>query len=201
MKIKEIAEAIENSLEALKGEKAIDKKFSSQKTLPDEASARQVFAQARERLFDVDRWSDISNFTASFFLHNVQGNPKPAGRPERGDYIKIELPGPTPVNWVTVVEIVDDAKKVSFTARPCPDPHGSGGQTDHFLQDSSTSTFQVEWRGHTVKASQIGRNEMANNQKPEAGDRALINTVVAGGGWLFYQKIQWKSLTAYLVNG
>jgi hypothetical protein len=53
----------------------------------------------------------------------------------------------------------------------------------------------VERQDNTVLAHEIGRNEQVNNK----GKHALINTAIAKAGWLFYQKVQWKALTDYLV--
>ncbi|GAB3273035.1 hypothetical protein GCM10027347_45110 [Larkinella harenae] len=200
MKVTQIVDAVLDGLESLKGENPENKIYCSQHAHPDNATASERFARAKEKLFAVESWSSISNLTARFLLHDSNGKPKPAGRPAVGDYIKIILPGPTPKNWVNVVRVIDEERKAEFTARPCADPNGKSEQTAHFFSASSTSTFRVELRETTVIASQIGQNEQINNQQPQAGDRAVVNTVIAGTGRLFYQRIQWQTLTDYLVD-
>lgn len=199
MKIKDIVDSIQHGVDLLKGEEAIDKTFCSQNSCRDENTAREAFGKAREKVFDVNRWSSLSAITADFILHDQLGRPKPTGRPEVGDHIRVELPGPAPENWVQVIQVEDDENKAGFTARPCADPRDKTGSTEHFFTDASTSTFRVSLVGLTVFACQIGENERVNNQNPEAGERSAVNTMIAGAGWLFYQKIQWKTLTDYLV--
>ncbi|GAB3935502.1 hypothetical protein [Larkinella terrae] len=200
MRIKGIVDAVQHGVDLLKGEEAIDKAYCSQNSYRDEPTALQAFQKAREKVFDVNRWSDLSAITADFVLHDQIGNPKPAGRPEVGDFIRVELPGPAPANWVQVIQVEDEDRKAGFIARPSADPREKNGPTEHFFTDDSTSTFRVSLVGLTVFGCQLGENERANNQSPEAGDRSAINTMIAGTGWLFYQKIQWKTLTDYLVG-
>jgi hypothetical protein len=200
MKTSNIGDAIQHGIDLLKGDDAVDKTFCSEKNHPDDQSALRAFARAKEKLFDVNRWSDLSSLTADFVLHDAAGQQKPSGRPAVGDTIRLELPGPTPVNWVSVTQVVDEERKAQFTARPCADPFAIENRTDHFFSDESTSTFRVEWVGTTITACQIGQNERINNQDSETGVRAVVNTVIATTGWLFYQKIQWKTLMDYLVE-
>ncbi|GAB3332090.1 hypothetical protein GCM10027299_38300 [Larkinella ripae] len=200
MKIKKVIDSIRHGVDLIKGEESTDKTFCSARQHPDESTARAAFSVAREKLFAVHQWSDISSITANFFLHDRAGHPKPTGRPEVGDCIRVELPGPTPENWVRLIQLVDEENRAAFTAQPCADPRAEGGQTEHFFTDDSTSEFRVEREGTTIKACQVGQHESVNNQEPEAGDRAVVNTLIAGAGWLFYQRIQWKTLTDYLVD-
>jgi hypothetical protein len=207
MKINNITDAIQQGIDSiqhgvdlLKGEETIDKTYCSQQSYQDPETALQAFARSKEKVFDVNHWSGLSRITADFFLYDQARNPKPTGRPAVGDFIKVQLPGPTPENWVSVIQVLDEEKQAGFTARPCADPREQKGQTEHFFTDASTSTFRVNVVGTTVFACQIGENESINNQNTEAGDRAVINTVIAGAGWVFYQRIQWKTLTDYLVN-
>ncbi|WP_162343587.1 hypothetical protein [Cyclobacterium salsum] len=44
------------------------------------------------------------------------------------------------------------------------------------------------------------KNEFVNNEGDQAAGRDWINTLMAGGGWLGFQKLQWKNLTEYLVH-
>ncbi|RCR70490.1 hypothetical protein [Larkinella punicea] len=200
MKTSNIGDAFQHGIDLLKGDDSVDKTFCSQKNYPGHQTARPAFARAREKVFDVNRWSDVSSLTAGFILHDAAGQPKPTGPPTVGDLIRLELPGPTPVNWVKVIQVVDAETKAGFTARPCADPHKNENRTEHFFTDESTSTFRVEWVGNTLTACQIGKNERINNQNPEAGGRAVVNTVIATTGWLLYQKIQWKTLMDYLLE-
>jgi hypothetical protein len=64
----------------------------------------------------------------------------------------------------------------------------------------ATSTFRVQRRGKSIYAYEIGKNEGINNEEEDAGNRKLINTLFAEGGWAGVQKLQWKKLTDYLVH-
>ncbi len=111
MKTSNIKEAIQHGVDLLKGDDSVDKTYCSQKNHPDHQTAQQAFASAREKVFDVNRWSDVSSLTAGFVLHDAAGHPKPSGRPAVGDFIRLELPGPTPENWVTVTQVVDEERE------------------------------------------------------------------------------------------
>ncbi|GAB3892687.1 hypothetical protein GCM10028803_05770 [Larkinella knui] len=200
MKLTSIIDTIRHGVDLLKGEETVDKTYCSDKTHADEPTAQRAFDRAKEKLFAVDRWSDLSSLTADFHLYDQAGNRKTTGSPVVGDYIKVDLPGPAPENWVKVIHIIDEETRAGFTARPCADPNDKAAETEHFFSDTSTSTFHVEREGLTITACQIGKNERVNNEDAESGNRGAVNTVIAGAGWLFYQKIQWKTLTAYLVE-
>ncbi|MDB5242055.1 MAG: hypothetical protein JWP57_2680 [Spirosoma sp.] len=201
MKIRAITDRLQHEADALTGADMKDTTYTSQNTFPDEATAQEAFRRSVEKLVDVDGWSDLSMFTADFQLNDSTGKPKPGGHPEIGDYIHIVLPGPMPENWVQVTNMATEAERVEFTVQPSRDPREpESDEIKHFFQQHARSTFRVELAGTAIKASEIGEDEAINNQGPQAGDRPVINTVVAEGGWLFYQKIQWKLLTDYLVH-
>ncbi|MFD1141354.1 hypothetical protein ACFQ4C_09550 [Larkinella insperata] len=199
MKLKNIADAIQHGIDLLKGEDTLDKIYRSDNTLSDERTAHEAFVQAKERLFAVNRWSDISSITANFSLHDSAGQPKPEGQPVVGDYINIVLPAPPLENWVKITRVSEGDTWAEFVVHPSSNPNEKSNETEHFLTEESSSTFRVEVHGNTVTATEFGKNERANNQE-ESGGRGAVNTVVAGTGWLFYQTIQWKTLTDYLVG-
>ena len=120
-----------------------------------------------------------------------------------GYYIRIDLPGPTPENWVQVTELRQDENMAEFVVHPSrkPEPaQGEQGEIKHFFAKEASSTFRVERNGATLTGYEIGRNEAINNQGEEAGDRAVANTLIAEGGWAGVQALQWNKLTAYLVH-
>ncbi|GAB3695300.1 hypothetical protein GCM10027592_17290 [Spirosoma flavus] len=175
--------------------------YFSHRSFPDETTAQEAFGRSMDKLFRVNDWSALSHFASDFKLHNQAGEPKADGYPEVGDFIQIKLPGPVPENWVHVIHRTIEENLASFTVRPSRNPQESkSGEIMHFFHEFAQSTFQVERLGNTLTAAEIGSNEAINNEGPEAGNRAIINTVIAEVGWLFYQKLQWKLLTDYLVD-
>lgn len=201
MKLQPIINQIQHESQVLTGDETKDRLFVSQNQFSDETAALAAFGRSVEKLLNVDGWSGLSLFAADFHLYDPAGQPKPIGRPQREDYIQISLPGPAPENWVRVVRTATDEKRAEFTVQPSNDPRKPESDTvEHFFDQQARSTFRVELSGNTITASEIGERESINNQGSRAGDRAVINTVIAEGAWLFYQKLQWKLLTDYLVH-
>ena len=201
MKLKAVADQIKHETQVLAGEETKDRLFVSENQFPDEITTREAFGRSMDKLWNVEGWSALSSFTADFTLHGPTGKPKPGGRPQLGDYIQVVLPGPIPENWVRVIHTATDENRAEFTVQPSHDPRKTKSDTvAHFFDQEARSTFRVEVSGNTITASEIGERESINNQGAQAGDRAVINTVIAEGAWLFYQKLQWKLLTDYLVH-
>ena len=197
--IKEIKE----EAKVIKGEKSKDKVYSSARQFENEAAAKEAFNEATRKLFDVNAWTNIPAIANSAFeLYSERGQPLHRPRVEKGDFIKIDLPGPLPFYWVMVTEVSEGDHEAQFTVKPTYDPTDDDDKqvTDHFFQEQARSIFRVERNGKEITAMEIGINEAINNQKLEAGDKALINTLVSEGGWAGIQKYQWKNLTDYLVG-
>ncbi|GAB4054360.1 hypothetical protein [Spirosoma litoris] len=201
MNLKGIVEQIQYESKVIQGEATKDMVYESHHSYPDESAAREAFASSVGKLLNVNSWSDLSSLSSDFILYDPVGRTKPAGPVETGDFIQINLPGPTPDNWVQVIHTSADEKRVEFTVQPCADPlTNQPDKIDHFFSEQARSTFRVELSGNTLSAFEIGQHESINNQQPQAGERGVINTIIAETGWLFYQKIQWKLLTDYLVH-
>ncbi|WP_375446824.1 hypothetical protein [uncultured Fibrella sp.] len=201
MDLKSIADKVQHEVNVVQGNEARDVSYVSQNTFANDVETDNAFARSVEKLLHVNGWSGLSNFTADFELYDQHGQRKPDGKADIGDYIKIVLPGPMPENWVRVIDCSAKKHCVDFTVQPTHDPASPNPeQVDHFFSNEARSIFRVERVGTTITASEIGRHEAINNQQPAAGDRAIVNTAIAEGGWLFYQKLQWKLLTDCLVH-
>ena len=79
-----------------------DRTYKSINKFVDKAEAVNEFARATEKLFNINKWSKLPGITSSFQLYNAQGQKKLIGIAETNDYIKINLPGPFPENWVKI---------------------------------------------------------------------------------------------------
>lgn len=203
MGIKDIFNKAKKEKKILEGEESRNTFYSSQKDFPDRATAEKEFERSKEKLFDVNKWSDMPGITSGFVLYNAQGKKKPVGKPEVGDYLFIDLPGPAPENWVKVINIKIEEDLAEFIVSPSPDPRSTGEERkeiEHFFGDEATSTFRVHLRDKSLFAYEIGKNERINNEGPEAGKRDVVNTLIAEGGWAGFQALQWKKLTNYLVH-
>ena len=194
---------IKKEAKVIKGEESKDRVYATSRQFDDEDAAKFEFQRGRQRLFDVNAWSNIPGVANAIFeLFSADGNPLKKDQVEAGDFIKIDLPGPLPFYWVKVVEVTDEPDRAQFTVQPSYDPTKVGDKTvtDHFFQDQARSIFKIERLGRDVTALEIGLNEAINNQEVEAGNKGLINTLVSEGGWAGLQKYQWKNLTDYLVG-
>lgn len=185
------------------GDATKDITFTSSRTFGDQGEARTMFMRSIEKLYAVDRWTDLPGISSRFELHDENGEKKEAARPAIGDHIKIVLPGVPLDNWVAVTDVKERDGSAEFTVSPCNDPKASGEerkQIKHFFTAGATSTFRVEVEGNRITAWEIGRNEGINNKGEEAGQRKVVNTLIAEGGWAGFQKLQWEKLTDYLVH-
>lgn len=194
---------LKKEAKVLKGEKTKDKLYDSVRHFGDEAAAKLQFPECKRKLFDVNAWSDIPAIVNSAFeLHTPEGQPVKRSSVAEGDFIKIDLPGPLPFYWVKVTGISEADDEAQFTVQPTYDPTDKDDKrvTDHFFQDQARSIFRVERIGNQITAMEIGINEAINNKDVEAGEKAMINTLVSEGGWAGFQKYQWKNLTDYLVG-
>ncbi len=195
-----IKKKIQEEKEVVKGERSKDKTYSSHQEFENKVLVEEAFHESVNKLFDVNKWSNLSEATASFQLYDNKGIEKQGLTISESDYIKINLPIPSPENWVKVIALKKVLDCAEFTVQPSSPPLSETDEVQHFFTSEATSTFKVEVKGLTVYAYEIGKNERINNHSSEAGDRKVINTLIAEGGWAGFQEFQWKKLTDYLVH-
>jgi hypothetical protein len=206
MNIKKVIDKVSHEVETLKGDQTKDLIYSSEHVYSNERTAAHAFLRAKAKLFAVNDWSTMPSPTSTFELFDSHGRPRHSDKLLVDDYIRIELPlpGNIPANWVQVTDIQVTETEAEFTVVPSADPQRD--QTDesapieHFFGPEASSTFRVERRSNRLIACEIGRNERVNNQGEAAGNRGTLNTLIAAGGWAFFQEVQWKKLTEYLVH-
>jgi len=183
---------------------------TTQMTAGKEADARFIFERATNRLLDVNEWTDhCGALSAGFQLTDDEGESL-KGRAAVGDSIRIDIPGPATeegkgYDWVKIEKIeqpaVDASKGISLLqVRPCANPQQKDTTaTAHFLEDSATSTFVIEWEDRRVSATVYGRNEVPNTAHPGTADK-IRNAVVGTLGAIGLSKIQWKALVEGLLD-
>lgn len=195
---------LKKEVQVLKGEESKDRLYMTTRPFDDDDAAAFEFGRCKERLFNVNRWSDIPGAANSgFALFDSVGEPlTESQRVEKGDFIRIDLPGPLPYYWVKVTSVTDDDDIGEFVVQPAYDPtrRDDTTVTDHFFRDQARSVFRVERKGNEISAMEIGLNETINNQGEESGDKGFVNTLVAQGGWAGFQKYQWQNLTDYITG-
>lgn len=202
--IRKIREKVKSSKKVFQGEKSIDRTYFTENVFESEEAAKNAFEESKKRLFSIHLWNVIPGpENSTFMLYNKKGSPYSASKPSIDDFIKIEIPGPFPENWVKVVDVKNKDDFAEFTVRPSTDPTDKDQPeevTEHFFKSKATSTFKVERKGNTIIAYEIGKQEAINKMEPEAGGRSAVNTLISEGGWAAFQELQWKNLTDYLVG-
>lgn len=196
-----ILDTLATEYDRLTGNATRDKVFTSQFTYPDDATAQLAFDRAVRRLLDLNAWSDLPGLTTAFQRVDPTGVPLPTPTPAVGDFVRIQLPGPVPANWgqITVVRVADSLAELTIQPSHAPDNSAADAPIAHFFGPESTSTIRVTRTGPTLVAQQIGLDERINNQGEQAGDRPVLNTLVAEVGWAFFQHLQWQKIIDYLI--
>src|SRR3954464_2904198 len=101
--------------------------------------------------------------SADFQLTDQNGNPVQA-KAATGYLMRIDLPGPSGDDWVTIEAIEDkdspsgNSNYIAMRVRPTQSPVDKSAQITHFYEDSATSTFLVERIGTRITATVYGRN-------------------------------------------
>lgn len=203
MGLMDMFENLKKEVKVVQGEETKDKVYANHNEFADEATAIQAFERAKQKLFDVNGWSKMAGFNSEFNLYDSRGRRSAAKKPEVRYYIDIILPASTMENWVQVTDIREEENLAEFVVHPSEKPQERNQEDkviQHFFIKEASSTFRVVREGNTLHAYEIGRNEGINNEGHEAGNRALLNTLVAEGGWAGVQALQWDKLTKYLVH-
>ncbi len=175
---------------------------------PSAEEAAQVFLESKKKLLDISNWGKISKgLSADFVLMDGQGNPLNR-KPEPGDYIRIDIPGPGSVaghgyDWVKIelVEIIEPTvygeELAQIRVRPTEDPLAPEGPA-HFFDNRATSTFLVHKKGLTILAAVHGRNEVP--AEAEKNIDTIRNKVIGKLAILGASKIQWQKLCEALLG-
>lgn len=179
------------------------------RTASDVQEAKLLFLKTRERLYDINRWGDISEgISATFLLTDNTGLPR-EDFPKTGDLVRIDIPGPGTMagegyDWVRVEHVEDkrsadnDEEWSVMKVRPSEGPSKKEGVA-HFFKNSATSTFIVKRKDAIVSAEIHGRNEKPNTSAKRITDKirnALVGTAATTGA----SKIQWQKLAKGLLN-
>jgi hypothetical protein len=185
--------------------KAIDAKASLDFT--NEHDAREFFQIVKQRLLDVNNWHKTAkNISAKFQLVSFDKTDN-TGTPRKGDYFKIDIPGPGSkagggYDWVKIEDIeataADDTESYGIRVRPTDNPETKNQDVAHFYSPESTSTFLVTRKGNTVTAEIYDRNTQPNNEAHATADK-IRDAVVGATGITVFSKIQWQGLVDGLM--
>jgi hypothetical protein len=203
MGLKDIIDKLQTEWATLKGDETKDKLFQNEQTYSDDAAAKAAFERAKAKLFDINKWSYLEGINSTFQLFDAAGNKSNRSTLQVGDYMLIVLPVTNIENWVIVTDVTEEADFAQFIVKPSPPPAPKTDHPEvvkHFFSSEASSTFLVYLDGLTLHGYEIGKDESINNQGDEAGDRAVLNTMISEGGWAGFQDLQWNKITRYFVH-
>ncbi len=170
--------------------------------------AKAFFRVVKQRLLNVNAWHELAGAaTAEFQV--VDRSAREVDRlVQKGDYFKIDVPGPGPVagegyDWVKVEEINEvseqDMESVGIRVRPSPSPQNTEEDIAHFYSEESTSNFTVTREGSRITAGIYDRNTKPNDEGGNLVDKAR-DLLVGLGAVNGFSKYQWKQLADGLLG-
>ncbi|MCJ8153429.1 hypothetical protein MKJ01_06585 [Chryseobacterium sp. SSA4.19] len=161
----------------------------------------------RDRFFSINEWKSYCKKASAEFKH-YDHTGQPANRhPEKGDFIRIGIPGPgskeaSGYDWVEIVYLshrdTEGSESYLMICRPSKEPNKLKGHIAHFYSSAATSNIMISKEGNILKVGVYGRNERPNFN---AGFIDKIrNFLIAFGGMFGVSKIQWKLLAEGLLD-
>jgi len=178
--------------------------------LPSREAADLRFALAVTRLLSPVTWHTLAGWASAKFLPTDEKGKKLQGLVRKGDFLRIDIPGPGPragngYDWVKV-EILEDhldplkeEEWIGLKVRPCPEPGKMESYPAHFFKQEASSTFIIKREGMKVTAFYHGRNEVPNTSTDKTLDN-VRNAVVAAGALASFSELQWESLNRGLLS-
>ena len=117
-----------------------------------ETAAQSLYELAKKKLFSVNDWHKIvAGLTARFQIVDQDGN-EVSRKVNKGDYLRINIPGPgnkegDGYDWVVVEELKEinkeDFQSAGFRVRPTENPFGKKNETAHFYSNETTDSDSV----------------------------------------------------------
>lgn len=174
----------------------------------DENEAKLLFNTAKQRLLAVSNWHKIAGEAGAKFTLIDKDGQEVNRDVEKGDYFKIDIPGPGSsagdgYDWVQVEELKfvsdESVDSIGLRVRPSTNPLSQDNSIAHFYSQESTSTFIVTREANKITATIYDRNTKPNTDSETIMDK--VRHVATGIGAIFGgSKLQWTGLAKGLVN-
>ncbi len=196
-----VKQVLDRDGEVVKDINSVDTFFEHTEVYESEDKTTIVFSYQKKNLLYISLWSQLSGNAT--FIHYDQQAQKVERQAEVGDFVAIDLPGPLPLFWVHVTEIINNINEVKVKVQPTYDPTAQPVQKDitaHFFTREAENILTIGRNGNKISAKVIGLCEVVNNEKPEAGDSRLLHTSVALAGRAGLQKQQWEAFVKNLAT-
>lgn len=189
--------------------KGAQKDFQQRVAYTSLASAKAAFDKSRTRLLSINKWHEYGGLvSADFTLTDNAGNTLDRAA-RKGDFIKIDIPGPSHPNgqydWVRVEDIIYEMpdgqnEMLSLKLQAAHDPNNDEQNTPiHFFEEDSSSSFILKRENHDIVISYHGRNEVPNTHTDEPMEN-VRNWLIGLSAMLGFSDIQWKGLINGIVN-
>lgn len=181
---------------------------TSAASFKDAAEAFSFYQEASKRLLNVNEWHSVAGFgTGRFYVMSRSGKELDRNV-EKGDYLKIDIPGPGSsegdgYDWVQVEELKEikrgQLQSIGFRVRPTHNPLGENDKTAHFYTNEASSTFIVKQTENKVIVQIIDVNLKPNDEAESVTDK-IRNVAVGVGAIEIFSKVQWKNLADGIVK-
>ena len=173
-----------------------------------ETAAQSLYELAKKKLFSVNDWHKVvDGLTARFQIVDQDGN-EVSRKVNKGDYLRINIPGPgnkegDGYDWVVVEELKEinkeDFQSAGFRVRPTENPFGKKNETAHFYSNETTSSFVITRENVTVVSWIVDRNMKPNTESGSVVDK-VRDVMVGISGIAGFSKVQWQGLADGLLE-
>src|SRR3954451_17073447 len=176
--------------------------------MKDDTEAKNFYGIVKERLLNVNEWHHVAGMVSATFQLIDKSGKRVKRNAEKGDYIKVDIPGPGSkegdgYDWVYIEELKEVAdeniQSIGFRVRPSANPFGDAKNIAHFYDDSATSNFAVSRENKKVSATIIDCNVKPNDDTESAMDK-VRHFAVGVGAIASFSKIQWQNLAEGLIK-
>src|SRR5690606_9229588 len=165
--------------------------------------ANQQFKQLRLRLFNINEWKNFFGNPSPEFVLMDQNVSVKTELPEKGDFIRIDLPGPGTVagegyDWVIIEEVyeleneAEEFNEVHLKVRPAPNPEKPENETAHFYTENSSSEFCVGRKKNMLYGWVKATGEEPNIEEAKGLVDKLRNIVVGFSAKSGLSELQWE---------
>ncbi len=159
-------------------------------------------------MLDVNNWHNVAGIiSAKFHVADYSGE-ELNRMVEKGDYLKIDIPGPGSkegdgYDWVFVEELKevndDEIQSIGFRVRPAANPSGKKEHIAHFYDHSATSCFIIIREERKLVSYIIDNNLKPNDDTQSITDK-IRHTTVGMSAIGNFSKIQWQHLAEGLLK-
>lgn len=177
-------------------------------TFESTSEAQSAYEAAKKKLLDVNKWHHVAGIVSAHFQLNDGSGNEVERAVEKGDYIRIDIPGPGSsagdgYDWVfveAVKEVTEPGlQSIGFRVRPAPKPGSDSKNIAHFYEATATSSFIVTREGTSLTATIIDHNTKPNDDGDSVMDK-VRHLAVGAGALTLFSKVQWNNLAKGILK-